>query len=66
MALWPKHTPANRPGQALNALTREMLRGISAALDEAANDASVRAILISGEGRAFCAGDDLGRSGAIV
>lgn len=52
------HIRLNRP-EALNALTRAMLRDISAALDEAANDASIRAIILSGAGRAFCAGDDL-------
>lgn len=46
------HIRLNRP-DVLNALTRDMLRGIAAALDEAANDASIRAIILSGAGRAF-------------
>ncbi|MGM7698012.1 enoyl-CoA hydratase/isomerase family protein [Microbacterium sp. A84] len=44
---------------ALNALENSMIAAINAALDEAAVDERVRAILIRGEGRAFCAGDDL-------
>ncbi|MFZ1793287.1 MAG: enoyl-CoA hydratase [Anaerolineae bacterium] len=58
------HIRLNRP-DVLNALTRDMLRGISAALDEAANDASIRAIILSGAGRAFCAGDDLAEAAQL-
>lgn len=48
----------NRP-DALNALENSMIAAINAALDQAEVDEDVRAILIRGEGRAFCAGDDL-------
>jgi 2-(1,2-epoxy-1,2-dihydrophenyl)acetyl-CoA isomerase len=48
----------NRP-ERLNALTVEMAGALSAALDAAAADESCRALLITGAGRAFCAGQDL-------
>ena len=48
----------NRP-QALNAFTADMLVQIRDALDALGADAAVRAILITGEGRGFCAGQDL-------
>jgi len=48
----------NRP-ERLNALTVEMAAALSAALDEAAADENCRALLLTGAGRAFCAGQDL-------
>ena len=48
----------NRP-ERLNALTVEMADTLCAALDAAASDESCRAILLTGAGRAFCAGQDL-------
>jgi enoyl-CoA hydratase/carnithine racemase len=48
----------NRPKR-LNAITIDLLRALNAALAEAQADPSVRAIVLRGEGRAFCAGDDL-------
>ncbi|MDT9001779.1 enoyl-CoA hydratase-related protein [Paucibacter sp. APW11] len=48
----------NRPA-ALNAFTTQLLAQLRLALDEAANDASVRAVVITGAGRAFSAGQDL-------
>jgi 2-(1,2-epoxy-1,2-dihydrophenyl)acetyl-CoA isomerase len=48
----------NRP-ERLNALTVEMADALSAALDDAPADASCRALLLTGAGRAFCAGQDL-------
>ena len=48
----------NRP-EALNALTPAMIAGFTTALDEAEADPAVRSIVITGEGRAFCAGADL-------
>jgi 2-(1,2-epoxy-1,2-dihydrophenyl)acetyl-CoA isomerase len=48
----------NRP-QALNAMTPELMSELSAALDQAAADAAVRAIILTGEGRGFCSGADL-------
>jgi 2-(1,2-epoxy-1,2-dihydrophenyl)acetyl-CoA isomerase len=48
----------NRPA-ALNALTTGLLTQLRQALDDAGKDDSVRAVLITGAGRAFCAGQDL-------
>ena len=48
----------NRP-QAFNSFDREMGKAFQEALDDAAVDDSVRCIIITGEGRAFCAGQDL-------
>ena len=48
----------NRP-QALNSFTRQMHRDLWAALDQAEANAGVRALVITGAGRAFCAGADL-------
>jgi len=48
----------NRPA-ALNSFTQEMHARLMAALDEAAGDAAVRAVVLTGAGRAFCAGQDL-------
>ena len=48
----------NRPAR-LNALTVEMADAISAALDMAAADENCRALVLTGAGRAFCAGQDL-------
>ena len=43
----------------LNALSDEMLAALHTSLDEIANYRSVRAVIISGKGKAFCAGHDL-------
>jgi enoyl-CoA hydratase/carnithine racemase len=48
----------NRP-QRLNAIDIHLLRALDAALADALADDAVRAIVLRGEGRAFCAGDDL-------
>jgi 2-(1,2-epoxy-1,2-dihydrophenyl)acetyl-CoA isomerase len=48
----------NRP-QALNAITHDMRERLIEALDEASGDPRVRAVLLTGTGRAFCAGADL-------
>ena len=48
----------NRP-QALNSFTRQMHHDLWAALDQAEADTSVRALVITGAGRGFCAGADL-------
>lgn len=48
----------NRP-QALNSFSRQMHHDLWAALDRAEADLSVRALVITGAGRGFCAGADL-------
>ena len=48
----------NRP-KAFNSFDSEMGAAFQTALDEAGKDDSVRCIVIKGEGRAFCAGQDL-------
>lgn len=48
----------NRP-DALNALSPELLTELSSAVADAGDDKSIKALVIRGEGRAFCAGADL-------
>ena len=48
----------NRP-QALGALTAPLLQALQQACLEAAQDPTVRVVLLAGSGRAFCAGQDL-------
>lgn len=48
----------NRP-QALNSFTRQMHRDLWAALDRAEANPAIRALVITGAGRGFCAGADL-------
>ncbi len=62
----------NRP-KALNALTLDMVRAISAALDDFENDDRVERVVVQGAGeRAFCAGGDVrwvterGRAGDLA
>jgi enoyl-CoA hydratase/carnithine racemase len=52
----------SRPDR-LNAFTEEMLVELLETLDEADADDEVRVVLFTGEGRAFCAGADLGAGG---
>jgi len=49
----------NRP-KAFNSFNRQMALEMQEALDECQNDESIRAVVITGEGKAFCAGQDLG------
>jgi 2-(1,2-epoxy-1,2-dihydrophenyl)acetyl-CoA isomerase len=53
----------NRP-QVLNALNGEMLDGLRDGLARAKADAAVRAVLLTGAGRGFCAGADLAAAAA--
>jgi enoyl-CoA hydratase/carnithine racemase len=48
----------NRPDQ-LNAMSRRMSLELIEALDELDGDPNVRAVILTGQGRAFCAGADL-------
>ena len=47
----------NRPGS-LNAMNRQLIDDVAAAFDDAHADEATRAIVFTGAGRAFCAGDD--------
>lgn len=49
----------NRP-EKLNALDYATITDLQAALDECEQDVSVRAVVLTGTGRAFCAGADIG------
>jgi len=49
----------NRPGQ-LNAFTRKMHEEVRAALDQVQATPDTRVLLLTGAGRGFCAGQDLG------
>ena len=48
----------NRPA-VFNSFNREMALALQKALQEAADDAAARAVYLTGEGKAFCAGQDL-------
>ena len=52
----------NRPDR-LNAWTQTMFEELMAAFDRADADDEVRAVIVTGAGRAFCAGADLERGG---
>lgn len=49
----------NRPDK-LNALVGRMRQEVAAAVEDLARDASTRVLVITGAGRAFCAGADIG------
>ena len=53
-----RYITLNRP-KAFNSFDREMGAAFQQALDDAGSTDSVRCIVIKGEGRAFCAGQDL-------
>jgi 2-(1,2-epoxy-1,2-dihydrophenyl)acetyl-CoA isomerase len=48
----------NRP-ESLNAITTKMLKELNNVFSEAQKDNSIRAILLTGEGKGFCSGQDL-------
>lgn len=48
----------NRPDR-LNAMNRQLVDGLSQALASAEADEATRVVILHGEGRAFCSGDDL-------
>jgi enoyl-CoA hydratase/carnithine racemase len=53
----------NRP-ERLNAVTTTVIRELVQAFDQADGDDGVRVVIVTGAGRAFCAGADLGGGGA--
>jgi 2-(1,2-epoxy-1,2-dihydrophenyl)acetyl-CoA isomerase len=55
----------NRPDK-LNAFTAEMHEALAAALDAAARKPQIRAVLLTGAGRGFCAGQDLSARRALI
>jgi 2-(1,2-epoxy-1,2-dihydrophenyl)acetyl-CoA isomerase len=55
----------NRP-ERLNALNAEIQDGLRAAFDDIEVDETVRAVLLTGAGRGFCAGADLNQSAGIT
>ena len=54
----------SRPEQ-LNAFTTEMAEELVLAFERASADESVRAVVVTGSGRAFCAGMDLSKTGNV-
>src|SRR4030042_2481661 len=53
----------NRP-KGLNAINVQLTRDLHQALTATAGDTTVKGLLLKGEGRAFCSGDDLSESPA--
>lgn len=51
----------SRP-EKFNSFVREMALDLQARLDECAANKEIRAVLLTGEGKAFCAGQDLGEA----
>lgn len=49
----------NRP-KSLNSMNDALIDGLHAALDKAESDKEVRAVVLTGSGKGFCAGGDLG------
>jgi len=58
-----KQIMLNRP-DSLNAMNHELVAAVHVALDEVDADTSCRAVILTGVGRAFCAGLDLKGAGA--
>ena len=53
----------NRP-QAMNALSRELRRDFVAAFTACSDDPGIRVVILTGNGKAFCAGFDLKELGS--
>jgi len=53
-------------GDKMNALDDAMFEGLIEAGEKVSNDPSVRCVVLSGEGRAFCAGLDMGNFGKMA
>lgn len=58
------HITLNRPTQ-LNALSQDVLRRLSRLFLEAKEDTTIKGILLSGAGKAFCAGADIKQLAAL-
>jgi isohexenylglutaconyl-CoA hydratase len=56
---WVAHLTFARPARR-NALTHDMMREIGDAVSRVGSDASLRALVLRGEGGCYCAGGDLG------
>ena len=54
----------NEPAS-LNAMTPDLLGGLASAISEMTDDSSVRALVLTGEGRGFCSGQNLKASEAL-
>lgn len=54
----------DRPAR-LNAISQQLADEVRAAVEELTGDAEVRAIVLAGRGRAFCAGADIAEAGRI-
>ena len=52
-------------GDKMNALDAAMFDALVAATERLSREKAVRAVVLSGEGRAFCAGLDMGRFAAM-
>ena len=61
-APWGVRLILNRPDK-LNAMTAELIGQLHDALDDVATDATCRVVVLTGQGRGFCAGLDLGGYG---
>ena len=55
----------NRP-EALNALNAQVLADLSAVLDEVADDDSILVAVVTGAGRSFVAGADIGQMSTMT
>lgn len=53
------HITLNRP-EKFNSINKELAYQFQSALDDCAGDKAIRCVIISGVGKAFCAGQDLG------
>ena len=55
----------NRP-EAMNAYNQELVSGLTQALNEVSADNSVKAVVLTGQGKAFTAGGDLGHLASLT
>src|ERR1700733_13930646 len=55
----------NRPDR-LNAMTEELIEAVLALLDQVSADEAIRVLVLTGAGRGFCAGGDLGAMGEFA